>query len=120
MGILNYKFNQLAMANEKNRQKIIKQILQLAQNKLVIKNEKRKKPSKRHKGGLPKQKIQTQRQKSIKKTKKKKHEKTRNLNQKILKFIGVDSLYKNILEAMQSKINKTVKNYKQELKIKQP
>ena len=46
--------------------------------------------------------------------------KTRNLNQKILKFIGVDSLYKNILEAMQSKINKTVKNYKQELKIKQP
>ena len=54
MGILNYKFNQLAMANEKNRQKIIKQILQLAQNKLVIKNEKRKKPSKHHKGGLPK------------------------------------------------------------------
>ena len=45
------------MANEKKTdKKIIKQILQLAQNKLVIKNEKRKKPSKRHKGGLPKQK----------------------------------------------------------------
>ena len=29
-------------------------------------------------------------------------------------------LYKNILEAMQSEINKTVKNYKQELKIKHP
>ena len=29
-------------------------------------------------------------------------------------------LYKNILEAMQSEINKTVKNYKQKLKIKHP
>ena len=29
-------------------------------------------------------------------------------------------LYKNILEAMQSEINKTVKNYKQELKRKHP
>ena len=57
MGILNYKFNQLAMANEKNRQKIIKQILQLAQNKLVIKNEKRKKPSKRHKGDYQNKKF---------------------------------------------------------------
>ena len=57
MGILNYKFNQLAMANEKNRQKIIKQILQLAQNKLVIKNEKRKKPSKRQKGDYQNKKF---------------------------------------------------------------
>ena len=86
MGILNYKFNQLAMANEKNRQKIIKQILQLAQNKLVIKNEKkrkRKRPSKRHKGGLLKQ------NKKNSNTTTEKHKKTRNLNQKILKFIGV-------------------------------
>ena len=29
-------------------------------------------------------------------------------------------LYKNILEAIQSEINKTIKNYKQKLKIKHP
>ena len=29
-------------------------------------------------------------------------------------------LYKNILKTMQSEINKTIKNYKQELKIKHP
>ena len=46
------------MANEKKTdKKIIKQILQLAQNKLVIKNEKRKKPSKRHKGDYQNKKF---------------------------------------------------------------
>ena len=42
---------------KKTDKKIIKQILQLAQNKLVIKNEKRKKPSKRHKGDYQNKKF---------------------------------------------------------------
>ena len=45
-------------------------------------------------------------QKSIKKTKKKKHEKTRNLNQKILKFIGVQYQIKDL-----NKKNKKIKYY---------
>ena len=51
--------------------------------KTLIKKRKRKRPSKRHKGGLLKQ------NKKNSNTTTEKHKKTRNLNQKILKFIGV-------------------------------